>query len=102
MRASRLNNPHVCFICGRHSAGIAVGKPKDLGWFCFACSLQLAKEMYDMSAKKFDEIEKRAIQRVADNIGSDLECPKSELPQLIEWLISDFGEALKAEIDPPY
>lgn len=55
-----------------------------------------------MPDKKFDAVEKRAIAAVAQKIGGDLQCPQSELPQLIEWLISDFGVALKAEIDPPY
>lgn len=96
------NTYQLCIVCRRRSSGVAVGKPDKLGWFCNECASERAKEITAMPDKKFDAIEKRAIQRVADKIGADLDCPQSELPQLIEWLISDFGEALKAEIDPPY
>lgn len=96
------NNLSQCIVCRRRSSGVAVGKPDKLGWFCNECASERAKEITTMPDKKFDAVEKRAIAAVAQKIGGDLQCPQSELPQLIEWLISDFGVALKAEIDPPY
>ena len=96
------NTYQICIVCRRRSSGIAVGKPDKLGWLCHQCGIERAKEITAMKDKTFDAIEKRAIQKVADKIGGDLQCPKEELSQLIEWLIGDFGEALKAEIDPPY
>lgn len=96
-------NTHTqCIVCRRRSSGVAVGEPDKLGWLCHDCGIERAKDVTAMTDKQFDSIEKRAIQRVAEKIGGDLQCPKEELPQLIEWLISDFGDALKAEIDPPY
>lgn len=96
------NTHAICIVCRRRSSGVAVGNTDKLGWLCHECGIERAKEVTAMSEKKFDAVEKRAIESVAKKIGGDLQCPKEELPQLIEWLISDFGEALKAEIDPPY
>lgn len=96
------NNINQCIVCRRRASGVAVGKPDKLGWLCHECGIERAKEVATMKEKAFDQLEKRAIQRIAEKIGEDLQCPKDELPQLIEWLIADFGEALKAEIDPPY
>ena len=99
------NSIEQCIVCRRRASGLAVGKPEKLGWFCEGCGIPLAKEVTSMKEKEYDVIEKRAIQRVADKIGEDLVCPKAELPQFIEWLISDFGEAIKQEVSgdsPPF
>lgn len=96
---NRLNNHHVCFMCGRRADGMAVGNPDRLGWYCNECGLERAKEAIRMP-KDMDVFEQRALQKVAASLPADqFNFPASELPQFIKWVIDDFGEAIRKEVD---
>jgi ribosomal protein L37AE/L43A len=95
----RIKNPHSCFICSRRSDGLAVGKPDKLAWFCEECGIKLAKEAYSMP-KEFDIFEDRALARIAAKLPpTDFNFPASELPAFLKWMIDDFGEEIRKEIE---
>lgn len=111
--ASRINNPHSCIVCARRADGTAVGKPPSqnfngrLGWYCSDCGPYLAKEVLLMADKpSFDVYEKRACETVAALCGMDeFTMTKAELPEFIRWAVTEFGNAIRAEIEagsPPF
>jgi hypothetical protein len=96
---SRLNNPDICFMCGCRSDNVAVGRPGQLGWFCLTCGIDRGLEAIKMP-KQLDIIEQRALKRVADNLPKDqFNFPPEELPLFVKWVIADFGDAIRAEIE---
>jgi hypothetical protein len=56
-----LNNEHVCGVCRRRAAGLAVGRPGKTVWYCDECGPQAARELLDVSHDRLDAIEQAAI-----------------------------------------
>lgn len=53
-----------------------------------------------MTQRAFDVFEGRAIDALREQIGEgDLVVPAEELPIFLRWLIREFGEQVRAEID---
>ena len=104
--AALLNNEWACGICRRRADGVAVGRPGRLLWRCDECGVERAKEVFHMPTKEFDVFEKRALQKVRDQlVEGDLVVPDGEVMTFLEWLVNDFAEAIRKEIDsgkPPF
>lgn len=96
----RINNPESCICCGRRADGLAVGKPNHLGWYCYECGPDLAKEAVAMKKREFDIIEQRAIKSVAAMIGTEpITLDPKEAPDFMKWLIEEFSQAMRREIE---
>lgn len=93
-----LNQTHVCFMCRCRSDNLAVGKPDKLAWFCLYCGQDRAKEAYEM--KVFDRLEQEALKKVAAQLPADnFNFPKEELPDFLTWVLQEFGNQIRAQID---
>jgi hypothetical protein len=98
---TRINNPQSCIVCVRHSAGLAVGLPKKLGWYCEDCWPSLARKALYM--KNLDGFELEACHKVAgeinrDNEGNLLIAPE-ELPAFIGWVVKRFSEVMRKSVE---
>ena len=109
-----LNNPESCFICRRRADGFGVGKDKKVGWFCNECGTGLAKEVYQMTDRRFDVFEERAIEKAGQKAGEYLDdIGKTDLTTLdqMEWrqflstVIRSFSDGIRHEVqtgDAPF
>lgn len=100
---SRLNNHHLCFVCGRRACGFAVGKPDKLAWYCDDCNPKIAKAA--LMSKKFDIFEGRACQAVAELCGTEITLNKEEMADFVRWAVDEFGKALRKDLEsdkPPF
>lgn len=97
----RINNSHLCISCSRRADGLAVGRPGHLGWFCNTCGPDLAQIALAMAkTPEFDIVEQRAANKVAELSGlSEFTLTASELPDFIKWAVTEFGEAVRKELE---
>jgi hypothetical protein len=96
---SRVNNPESCISCSRRADGLAVGTPKKLGWYCMECGPDLAKIALALNTRQFDAVEKRAAEFVATEAGGQIEVPATEAPAFILWVIEQFSNSMRKEIE---
>jgi hypothetical protein len=92
-----INNPNICFVCGRRACGLAVGEPQHLGWYCDDCNSEVAKKA--IVSRKFDVFEERACQAVAELAGTDITLTKAEMADFVRWAVTEFGNALRKELE---
>lgn len=52
-----------------------------------------------MTAKEFDVFESRAIDRVIEKIGGKLEVEPLEQQVFLRWLIREFGDSVRSQIN---
>lgn len=101
--AHRLNCPDVCFVCARRAAGGGVGRPGRIGWLCTDCSPKIGRIAM---ATKFDIYEERACKAVAEQLpATNFTFPADELPDFVRWIVEEFGEAIRRELEsgePPF
>ena len=100
----RLNNDEACIVCCRRSDGVAVGDPgsrykaKRLGWYCFECGPITAWSVVYMDPKNFDVIEQRVALKLAEELGG-LEVPADEVPAFIAYIIKEFAEEMRRQVN---
>lgn len=97
---ARLNNHHVCIVCRSRADNIGVGRPNAIGWICNPCGIDRAEEIMQLAPKKLDEIEKRALKTVRAKLPDEgVTVRNDEIFEFLEWLIEEFGLAIRAEVD---
>jgi hypothetical protein len=101
LAAARINHYSVCIVCARRSDGLAAGKPGRLGWYCYRCGPELAREVLEMlKSKDLDPVEQRACETVAALCGvSEITLSAAELADFVAWAVKEFGDALRKEIE---
>lgn len=96
---SRVNNPESCICCSRRADGLAVGAPRKLGWYCMECGPEMARIALAMNTRVFDGVEKRAAEFVANEIGGKIEVEATEAPAFVLWVIEQFSNSMRKEIE---
>lgn len=89
----------TCICCGRRADGLAVGTATKFGAYCLSCGPDMAKIALAMTTREFDAVEKRAAHKIADEIGSELSVPAVELPAFVLWVIEQFAENMRKDIE---
>jgi hypothetical protein len=106
MSSSRINNPQSCFVCARHSSGMAAGIPPlrwpggRLGWYCGECGPALARKALTMKRTEMDSLEIQTCVLVAAECGEDnLVIKRDELPAFVSWCVQRFSEVMRQSVE---
>lgn len=96
----RANNPEACICCSRRAAGLAVGRPGNLGWFCADCTPHQARTVLNMKSREFDTLENLVAAQVArDTANEPVTLTPEELPDFIRWCVTQFADTMRKHVE---